>query len=220
MSVSRAISIFERRTQRTHTCESPRTPEEPMHIFSPRNRVLLFVAAVVFYLVVVTVSVMARIPSGPVVSVVPLAAAVWAFGFRVGVVVLVLELTVRGVLYSSGILPPGVPTILVLVPMVFTDTAMLLVVTALRQAQARQAAIEEQLRAKNGELETALGEVKELRGMLPICAWCKGVRDVDGMWNKLEAYLAKHSRATFTHGICPQCLARVTDEASNLAPPA
>ncbi len=191
-----------------------------MLTFTPRLRARLFVASVVFYLIVVSVSVAARIPSGPVVSVVPLAASVWAFGVRVGLVVFVLELTVRGVLYSTGILAAGVPTVLVLVPMVFTDTVILLAVGALRRAEARQAATEEQLRAKNGELEVALAEVKELRGMLPICAWCKCIRDVDGMWNKLEAYLSKHSHATLTHGICPQCMAQMTTEAAGLAPPA
>jgi hypothetical protein len=93
-------------------------------------------------------------------------------------------------------------------------------VAALRRAEARQKAVEEMLRSKNSELETALAEVKELRGMLPICAWCKCVRDIDGLWNKLEAYLAKHSHATFTHGICPQCIAKLADEAGRLAPPA
>jgi hypothetical protein len=180
----------------------------------------LFVVSVLFYLIVVSISVKFGIPSGPVVSVVPLAAAVWAFGVRVGSVVLVLEISIRAVLYSSGMLPPGVPTILILIPMVFTDTAMLLAVAALRRAEARQKAVEEMLRSKNSELETALAEVKELRGMLPICAWCKCVRDIDGLWNKLEAYLAKHSHATFTHGICPQCIAKLADEAGRLAPPA
>jgi hypothetical protein len=187
---------------------------------SPRHRARFFAAAVAFYLVVVSVSVAFHIPSGPVVSILPLATSVWAFGVRVGVVVLVLELTIWAVLYGTGILPPGVPTVLVLAPMAFGDTVMLLAVAALRRSEARQAATEERLRAKNGELEAALAEVKELRGMLPICAWCKCVRDVDGMWNKLEAYLARHSHATLTHGICPQCMGRMADEAARLVPPA
>jgi hypothetical protein len=69
---------------------------------------------------------------------------------------------------------------------------------------------------KNRELESALAEVKELRGMLPICAWCKCVRDIDGLWNKLESYLSKHSHATFSHGICPECLDRMEKEVSRL----
>lgn len=187
---------------------------------TPRFRARLFVDSVVFYLIVVSLAVMTRIPSGPVVSVLTLAASVWAFGARVGLVVLVLELTARGILFSTGILPTGVPTVFILVPMTFTDTFILLAMAALLRAEARQAATEEMLRAKNGELEAALAEVKELRGMLPICAWCKCVRDVDGLWNKLEAYLGKHSRATLTHGICPPCMTRMTDEATGLAPPA
>jgi hypothetical protein len=54
--------------------------------------------------------------------------------------------------------------------------------------------------------------------MLPICAWCKCVRDVNGMWNELESYLAKHSHATLTHGVCPQCAAGLAEEANCLSP--
>lgn len=58
----------------------------------------------------------------------------------------------------------------------------------------------------NEELSNALDEVKELRGLLPICAWCKNVRDVSGNWEQIESYLQRHSRASFTHGVCPDCL--------------
>jgi hypothetical protein len=175
-------------------------------------RVVLFLATLVFYLVIVSLSIVYRIPSGPVVSVVVVGAAVWAFPLWAGVAVLVLELGVRAILYGAGILPPGVPTALVLMPMIFTDTSMLLAVAALRRSEDRQAAAEKRLREKNSDLEAALAEVTELRGMLPICAWCKCIREVDGMWSKLESYLAKHSRATLTHGICPQCAAKMEQE--------
>ncbi len=56
------------------------------------------------------------------------------------------------------------------------------------------------------ELRTALDDVKTLSGLLPVCAWCKQVRDDEGYWSKLEEYVAKHSEARFTHGICPTCL--------------
>lgn len=55
------------------------------------------------------------------------------------------------------------------------------------------------------ELEESLKNVKLLRGMLPICARCKKIRDDQGYWNQLEAYIGKHSDATFSHGICPDC---------------
>ena len=59
--------------------------------------------------------------------------------------------------------------------------------------------------ALNRELETALGEVKTLSGLLPICASCKRIRDDGGYWNKIERYISKHSGASFSHGFCPEC---------------
>lgn len=55
------------------------------------------------------------------------------------------------------------------------------------------------------ELRTALDEIKILRGILPICASCKRIRDDSGYWNQLEAYISKYSEAEFTHSICPDC---------------
>lgn len=55
------------------------------------------------------------------------------------------------------------------------------------------------------KLEEALAEVKVLSGLLPICSSCKKIRDDDGYWNQLEAYITAHSRAVFSHGICPDC---------------
>ena len=54
-------------------------------------------------------------------------------------------------------------------------------------------------------LEEALSQVKTLRGLLPLCAYCKKVRDDQGYWNQIEAYVAEHSHADFSHGICPEC---------------
>jgi hypothetical protein len=51
------------------------------------------------------------------------------------------------------------------------------------------------------------GELETLRGLLPICAWCKRVQDDRGSWAQLEAYVSAHTEATFTHGICPSCAA-------------
>jgi len=55
------------------------------------------------------------------------------------------------------------------------------------------------------DLENALVEVKQLRGLLPICASCKNIRDDKGYWNSIEGYLMKHSEARFSHSICPDC---------------
>ena len=56
-----------------------------------------------------------------------------------------------------------------------------------------------------GELEKAIEEIKQLSGLLPICASCKKIRDDKGYWNRLEAYIEKHSEASFSHSMCPEC---------------
>jgi hypothetical protein len=56
------------------------------------------------------------------------------------------------------------------------------------------------------KLQQALGEVETLRGLLPICACCKKIRDDNGYWNHIEAYLSRHSSAEFTHTLCPDCV--------------
>jgi ligand-binding sensor domain-containing protein len=74
--------------------------------------------------------------------------------------------------------------------------------------------------ARERELERrvaeALADVKVLRGMLPICAWCKKVRDDRGYWNQIESYLRERSEAEFSHGICPDCLARERESLARL----
>ncbi|HWQ09780.1 MAG TPA: PAS domain S-box protein [Holophaga sp.] len=57
------------------------------------------------------------------------------------------------------------------------------------------------------ELQGALADVRTLKGMLPICASCKRIRDDTGYWNQIEHYLQAHSEAEFTHGLCPDCAA-------------
>lgn len=55
------------------------------------------------------------------------------------------------------------------------------------------------------KLQSTLDEIKTLRGILPICASCKKIRDDKGYWNQIESYIKEHSDAEFTHGICPEC---------------
>ncbi len=55
------------------------------------------------------------------------------------------------------------------------------------------------------ELQNALADINQLGGLLPICAYCKKIRDDKGYWNQLEAYLQKHTEVEFSHGICPDC---------------
>jgi len=70
-----------------------------------------------------------------------------------------------------------------------------------------QMAIE--LNDQNIELQNTLKKLKVLKGLLPICASCKKIRDDKGYWNKIEGYIQKHSDATFSHGVCPECLEKL-----------
>jgi ligand-binding sensor domain-containing protein len=74
------------------------------------------------------------------------------------------------------------------------------------------------LRARARELDQrvqdAIGELKVLSGLLPICGWCKKIREDRGCWRKIEAYLSAHTDARFAHGICPECTDKMHIEES------
>ena len=58
----------------------------------------------------------------------------------------------------------------------------------------------------------ALSEVKTLSGLLPICSSCKKIRDDNGYWNQIEIYIREHSKADFTHSVCPECAKKLYPE--------
>lgn len=62
------------------------------------------------------------------------------------------------------------------------------------------------------ELRDALGQVKRLSGLLPICASCKQIRDEKGGWSQIETYIESNSEANFTHGVCPDCAVKLYPE--------
>jgi CheY-like chemotaxis protein len=66
------------------------------------------------------------------------------------------------------------------------------------------------------ELKEALANVKTLKGLLPICAGCKKIRDDKGYWEQVEAYLGSHADVEFTHGACPECLKKLLKEVDDL----
>ncbi len=65
------------------------------------------------------------------------------------------------------------------------------------------------------KLQKALGEIKTLRGIIPICSYCKKIRDDKGAWEIIEAYISKHSDAQFSHGACPECYKKQMEELEN-----
>lgn len=74
------------------------------------------------------------------------------------------------------------------------------------EALARLVVTQLELRRMSAELATVAANLKTLSGLLPICSYCKGIRDDQGYWQGVEAYLHSHSEAQLTHGICPTCV--------------
>ncbi len=68
------------------------------------------------------------------------------------------------------------------------------------------------LEATVADLQKALRELKQLKGLLPICSYCKKIRDDKGSWHQLEAYIQAHSEAEFSHSICKECAAKFFPE--------
>ena len=68
------------------------------------------------------------------------------------------------------------------------------------------------LQQRNEALEAALAEVKALSGLLPICAWCKKIRDDDGYWTQVDQYFRSRTDLKFTHGVCSECAENMEDE--------
>jgi sigma-B regulation protein RsbU (phosphoserine phosphatase) len=76
----------------------------------------------------------------------------------------------------------------------------------------RVVTLQHRLADKIAALEETLANVKQLRGLLPICSYCKSIRNDGDYWQKLETYIGDHSDAEFSHGICPTCFTRVQQE--------
>ncbi len=76
------------------------------------------------------------------------------------------------------------------------------------QGGMRVVELQRSLAARVRELEEALARVKQLQGLLPICSYCKKIRDDQNYWQQVESYISGHSEAQFSHSICPSCYDR------------
>lgn len=76
----------------------------------------------------------------------------------------------------------------------------------------RMVEMQETLAEKIRELQQALAEIKTLRGIVPICAGCKNIRDDKGYWNQVEVYVHNHTEAEFSHSLCPECVKKLYPE--------
>jgi rubrerythrin len=75
-----------------------------------------------------------------------------------------------------------------------------------------------QLWGHSTELATQLDEIRTLRGLIPICANCKNIRDDKGYWKKIEYYFSKYANADFTHSLCPECIEKLYPEIAKRLP--
>jgi CheY-like chemotaxis protein len=73
------------------------------------------------------------------------------------------------------------------------------------QVGVRFTELQNKLAVHVNELESALAQVNRLQGILPICSYCKMIRDDRNYWQQVESYITEHSEAKFSHGICPDC---------------
>jgi DNA-binding response OmpR family regulator len=89
------------------------------------------------------------------------------------------------------------------------------------QVGVRVLRLQEALSGRVRDLRAALANVKQLQGLLPICSYCKKIRDDSNYWQQVETYLCEHSAARFSHGICPDCWESVVQpQVKRLAQPA
>ena len=97
--------------------------------------------------------------------------------------------------------------------MVIFVSLRVLPLRAVEQAERSLRASERELTEKVALLEAALAKVKQLEGIIPICMYCKKIRDDEESWQQLESYITEHSEAQFSHGICPECFKKASGEA-------
>jgi len=123
-------------------------------------------------------------------------------------VVTVLIILLASVVEYLSYLNMGVTTraegwlMLIAMPLIFAPPLLYIMLNQFRELDVEH----ERLFMVQQELQSALDEVKELRGMLAMCAGCKKVRDADESWIHIDVYLRDNTRAEISHGLCPDCL--------------
>lgn len=79
------------------------------------------------------------------------------------------------------------------------------------RAGVRSVSLKQELAQRIQELETAKEKIRTLEGILPVCSYCRKIKDDADRWRKMEDYISEHSEATFSHGVCPACYASVIE---------
>ena len=137
--------------------------------------------------------------------------------FVTAITIYTTEVLIMVLLWKFPFLPP--------IPQAFIDASLLLIFVfpnlylfvfkPLRVQIEKRNRAEEEKNFLIKELRQALDEVMTLQGIIPICAACKKIRDDKGYWHQVEAYITGHSNASFSHGICPDCVEKLYPEFTN-----
>ena len=99
--------------------------------------------------------------------------------------------------------------------MVFDGVLLILIAAGsflIAYSKVKREQVEEERERLIRDLTNAIEEIKTLKGILPICSYCKKIRDDMGAWKMLEIYISEHSEAKFSHGLCPECHENVMKE--------
>jgi CHASE3 domain sensor protein len=107
----------------------------------------------------------------------------------------------RGEAQRSGLMTQGIIVLAIVCAVALVTLASM----AIHRDIANRHRTEQEREIIITQLREALATVKTLNGLLPICAWCKNIRDDKGYWKQLEEYIRDRTEADFTHGICPDC---------------
>lgn len=148
---------------------------------------IVFLSVALCAVVDVTSGVFVRVDMLHVLAV---SAAAWWIGVRFAVAVGALLTLIRPLLCLTGVWAATYPMADVAINAALGAITMLLAVIAVVQVHGRLA---------------ARAEVMQLRGLLPICSFCKRIRTDENAWQRIEQYICEHSDAHFTHGVCPAC---------------
>jgi K+-sensing histidine kinase KdpD len=138
---------------------------------------------------------------------IPIAAAAWALGARKAYIISVLSAIVwfTADWYSNHTYSHTIYA-------VWNVVIRLLSFVIISYAVSKIHSLLDEERKISKELQDALSQVKTLSGLLPICAWCRKIRNDRGYWQQIEKYVEEHSDVQFSHGLCQECASKVLNE--------
>lgn len=84
------------------------------------------------------------------------------------------------------------------------------------EALARQVVLQLELKRTSAQLADSLAKIKLMEGLIPICSYCKGIRDDQGFWRTIERFMEEHSDVSFTHGVCDDCMRQQFPEVADV----